>query len=242
MKLFYHIPLQPLSHRLKWYLMETQQGQLRKKITKLNEAIKRRLSGRRNRDHEITQSASEQDINTESKKPFVFDEASLNEIKKIINSLTVTSDLRDKKISVLVTPENKIGIEASSMADLIISQEGLDLTSAEVGDVVWWRDKASQNGYFMLTKKYEINKRINENGYEEKVEKFGKGKLRHENNDGSSIESNDSIIEGATFGTMINSMHIRKNVPIKLIIDGKEYLTNPVETMGIIRAQQIQTP
>ena len=210
--------------------MEDSIDRPKSKVERFKEAA-RRFFGHKIGKEPITRSASKElpDAGEEEK----LDIETLLRVKTTIESLLKDTTLASKESPYVLKGSKEGGMEAMAMAELLDSQEQLRLSSADVGDVVWWKDVADHNGYFIIKKRYN-----DEPGGLE----YGQGVLKVEI-DGETVESNKGRISGASFGGMLQPMRITKNVPVEFIIPSEEegssstYITYPVKEMGIIKPE-----
>ena len=209
--------------------METPGDQPKSRVERFKEAA-RRLFGHKIGKGSIIQSASKELPNTDEKK---LDIETLLRVKPIIESMLKGTTSANKENPYVLKGSEEAGVEATTMAELLNSQEQLRLSTADVGDVVWWKDEADHSGYFIIKKRY--------NDTPGNLE-YGEGVLKVEI-DGETVESNKGKISGASFGGMLQVMRIAKKVPVEFTIPSQEegswstYITYPVKEMGIIKPE-----
>lgn len=164
----------------------------------------------------------------------VIDQAAIDRtfesVQKMLNAQNTDSEGVRR---VQVTPEG--GIDALASVELTASQPHLELSKAEVGDVVWWRTTDGHQGYFLITDPYQEGERGGDDF------KYGEGYLKVSSDQGS-LNNEKGTIEGAGFG-MLWMGRIAKNTPIQIVVPEGDhqgrYMTQPVESFGIIKAEQI---
>lgn len=131
-------------------------------------------------------------------------------------------------------------IEAKAMAELISAQESFDLSDANVGDVVWWRDSGGGSAFYLITEPYELD--IDKSkGHQYK---HGKGIISGEVV-GEKLDKAPAVIEGAGFG-IVKMGAVGKNLPVNFIVQEREnpsfgwWKTNPVTSFGVIKSERIR--
>ena len=210
--------------------MEISGDQPKSRVERFKEAA-RRLFGHKIGKGPIAQSTAKELQDADKERQL--DIETLLRAKQIIESLLKDTALASKENPYVLKGTEEGGVEAMAMADLLGSQEHLRVSSADVGDVVWWKDEADHNGYFIIKKKYNDTSGSFE---------YGEGVLKVEI-DGETVESNKGNISGASFGGMIAPMRILKRVPVEFTLQSEKegswstYLTYPVKEMGIIKPE-----
>ncbi|HLD01802.1 MAG TPA: hypothetical protein VJC10_02900 [Patescibacteria group bacterium] len=131
-------------------------------------------------------------------------------------------------------------MDALQVGELMNAQEKLSLSEANVGDTIWWRDKDGRTGWYLVTEPY-----IERDDKADQQSRPGKGLIKIDD-DSKPIQRKGAVIWGASFGGMLMTGSIAKNIPVvyklPFDVDGPgrdgEYYTKPIVDMGIIRASE----
>lgn len=124
------------------------------------------------------------------------------------------------------------------MIELAKRTKQLPLSSAGIGDVVWWKTASGTTGYFAVEEPYT------DDGTGLGGMKSGNGRFLIERREGHSLgnQRGTGQILGATFGGGLKKDTILKGSQLEYEFrkdDGtKNYKTTPVTEMGIIKATQ----
>ncbi len=118
--------------------------------------------------------------------------------------------------------------------------ERISLSSAQTGDVIWWKTQSGTNGYFLVNEAY-TNSGNGLNGI-----KDGIGKFLITRREGHPLgdQNGEGNIMGATLGGMLKKDTIMKGAQLEYEITvseapAKQYKTTSVTEMGIIKAGQL---
>lgn len=142
----------------------------------------------------------------------------------------VRSGDKSKSGEFILPIDQRGGIEVKAALELMVAQEKMELSNANVGDVAWWKDETDKTGYFLITKPFRSSPSF----------EYGKGVIKAEL-DNETVEG-EATITGASFGGMLMMGRIVKNIPVEFVTEGEtqaKYWTHPVETMGIIKAETV---
>jgi len=127
---------------------------------------------------------------------------------------------------------------SEDIIELAKRAEQLNLSSAGVGDVVWWKTASGTTGYFAVEKPYA------DDGTGLSGMESGNGRflIARKDNHPLGDQRGTGQILGATLGEGLRKDVILKGAQLEYELrkDGvdKRYKTTPVTEMGIIKAQQ----
>jgi hypothetical protein len=130
-------------------------------------------------------------------------------------------------------------IPVEDALDILSRLDQLPLSTAEVGDVVWWQTNSGSQGYFAIKEPY-ANLDTGIGGM-----RSGKGEILISRQKGhpAGDQRGDGVINGATLGGGLRKDVIVRGMPLEyVLIDGKQngpYTTSPVMEMGVIKASQL---
>ena len=117
--------------------------------------------------------------------------------------------------------------------------EQIHLSSAEAGDVVWWKTISGSTGYFAIEEPYT------DNGEGLNGMKSGTGRFLITRKEGHPLgdQRGAGYVLGATLGGGLRKDAVLKGAQLEYAFNNqgteKRYTTTPVTEMGIIRAQQL---
>ncbi len=146
----------------------------------------------------------------------------------------VNEMLKGAQLDKAIGVDNAGRMDSKQTAELIDKLQTLDLATAQIGDVVWWKTKNSNN-YFLVGSSTE-------------------GKLtgsfksfRNDGQDGRSYEIAHLLGAGIPDSIIVTGV-IKQNLPVEMSIPKetteepsppKKYLSSSVQDMGIIQGSEI---
>lgn len=135
-------------------------------------------------------------------------------------------------------------VDALNLAEIAGGLEELQLSSAQQGDVIWWRTKSGTAGYFLVNTPYEsIGSAVPEletGSGTFYVDRSGSSSMKGDSKRES--ETGEGSIKGASVGGMLKKDAIVKGLPVEYVIKQKDQKmpthtrTSAVQDMGIIRS------
>lgn len=133
------------------------------------------------------------------------------------------------------------GIDVTSLAEIMSSQESIDLSQLDKDDVVWWQTESGGKYYHIIRTPYRAGPTAN-------IIQVGEGPLKSIRSGTKEMPVENVTVQGASYGGSLRLYYINKDVPVEILRNSKDLIKNPilrttpVKEMGIIKASQYKNP